>query len=95
MKYLQYHWRSRTFVVLLISVVISVLLIFLELTDWAAQINQQGYSHGGEGGEGNKMPSFLRYILPFVKELVLIGVPMLLTLLVLKLSNITKRKMQK
>ena len=95
MKYLQYHWKSRTCVVLLISVVISMLLISLELTDWAAQINQQGYSHGGEGGEGNKIPSFLRYVLPFVKELVLIGGPLLLTLLVLKLSSITKRKMQK
>lgn len=95
MKYLQYHWKSRTCVVLLISVVISMLLISLELTNWAAQINQQGYSHGGEGGEGNKIPSFLRYVLPFVKELVLIGGPLLLTLLVLKLSSITKRKMQK
>jgi len=88
MKYLQYHWKSRTFVVLAISIVVSTLLISLELTDWAAQINQQGYSHGSEG-EG--IPSVLRYILPFAKELVLIGVPLLLSLLLMKVLRWLRR----
>ncbi|MGY8896847.1 MAG: hypothetical protein ACKVI8_02360 [Paraglaciecola sp.] len=91
MKYLQYHWKSRTFVVLAISIVVSILLISLELTDWAAQINQQGYSHGSEGGDGKGIPSALRYILPFVKELVLIGVPLLLSLLLMKVSRWIRR----
>ncbi|MDO6840497.1 hypothetical protein Q4602_13505 [Paraglaciecola chathamensis] len=88
MKYLQYHWKSRTFVVLAISIVVSILLISLELTDWAAQINQQGYSHGSEG---KGIPSALRYILPFVKELVLIGVPLLLSLLLMKVLRWLRR----
>lgn len=91
MKHLQYHWKSRTLVVLVISIVISMLLVLLESTDWAAQINQQGYSHGGEDGEGKGIPSVLRYILPFVKELVLIGVPLLLSLLLMKVLTWFKR----
>lgn len=88
MKYLAYRWRARGIVVVSISILLSVLLILLDRTDWAAHINQQGYLHGGEG---NKIPIFLRYILPFVKELVLIGVPLLLTLLFLKIFGMLKR----
>jgi hypothetical protein len=94
MKYLQTEWKTRLPVVMLISIAISALLVGLELTDWAAQINQEGYSHGE--GEGPSGPSVLMYILPFVKEVVLIGVPMALSLLVMKLfgrkKNTSKRR---
>lgn len=94
MKYLQYNWKSRVLVILIISIIVSALMVTLELTDWAEQINLQGYSHGSDS-EGDKqranIPPALMYILPFVKEIVLIGVPMLLTLLILKLSSMLKR----
>ncbi|XPF93231.1 hypothetical protein ACM9HF_14535 [Colwellia sp. RE-S-Sl-9] len=91
MKYLQYRWQSRLFVVALVSCLLSVLLVGLEFTGWAEQINQLGYSHGeNEGGERN-IPAAMMYILPFIKEFVLIGVPLLLTLLWIKLFK--KRKM--
>ncbi|XQW84020.1 hypothetical protein ACOYR1_12830 [Thalassotalea piscium] len=92
MKYLQYRWKSRLAVVLLISVVVSWLLVTLDQTGWAEQINLQGYSHGeGDGAERN-MPSVLMYILPFVKEIILIGVPMLITVLLAKLFTRVKKK---
>ncbi|QIZ77935.1 hypothetical protein [Ferrimonas lipolytica] len=91
MKYLQQDWQARTAIIVLVSVVISIAMIALELTPWAEQINLQGYEHGG-GKEGKKsMDSALIYILPFVKVLVLTGVPLLITLIVLKVTNTIKR----
>lgn len=92
MKHLQQNWKTRTSLVLIVSVLISLLLVTLELTDWAAQINQQGYSHGAPEGEQPNIPSFLMYILPFIKELILMGVPMFLTLGIAKLIGLTKRR---
>ncbi|MGJ8694072.1 MAG: hypothetical protein ACSHW0_16510 [Thalassotalea sp.] len=83
MKYFQYHWQSRLLIALLVSCTISALLLTLALTSWAVQINQLGYSHGENDGE-RAIPAVLMYILPFVKELILIGMPLLLTLLWLK-----------
>ena len=57
MKYLQKHWRSRTAIVLFLSTIVGLLLISLELTAWAAQINHQGYSHGA----GEEVPRMLEY----------------------------------
>ena len=85
MKHLTQQWQSRTSIVLIVSIVVSLLLVTIELTDWAAQINLAGYTHGSPDGEKPNIAPILMYILPFVKELVLIGVPMLLTLGVIKL----------
>ena len=68
-----------------------ILLVSLEWTSWAEQINAQGYSHGDGEGRGN-MPTILRYILPFVKELILIGVPMLITVGIAKLIGRFKKR---
>ena len=91
MKHLKQQWKTRTSIVLVVSVLVSLLLVSLELTDWAAQINQQGYSHGAAEGEKPRITPILMYILPFVKELILIGVPMLLTLGIAKLLGLIKR----
>ncbi|MEH6713065.1 MAG: hypothetical protein V7733_17775 [Paraglaciecola polaris] len=91
MKYLQYQWKTRLVVVLLISIGVSILLMGLDVTPWAQQINLRGYSHGADEGEGPNIPSFLLYVLPFVKELILIGIPLLLTLLWLKLTQVIRR----
>ena len=95
MKYLQDHWKSRFVIVMFVSVILSALMVLLELTDWAEHINQLGFSHGkgGEGAEGEKknIPAIMMYILPFIKEFILIGVPMLLTLLWIKLFSKVKR----
>ncbi|GIU52589.1 MULTISPECIES: hypothetical protein [Shewanella] len=88
MKHLNYRLKPRLTVALAISVVISLMLILLELTPWAEQINLQGYSHGN--GEKPDIPSYMRFILPFVKELILIGVPMLLTVFVMKFYGFLK-----
>ncbi|WP_440874188.1 hypothetical protein [Thalassotalea sp. PLHSN55] len=92
MKYLKVHWRQRVFLLSLVSVSISLLMISLELTDWAQQINELGFSHGDNENNGKSIPSAMRYILPFVKELVLIGVPMGLALLWLKILRKLKHK---
>ncbi|ASM49007.1 hypothetical protein PESP_a0809 [Pseudoalteromonas espejiana DSM 9414] len=90
MKHLKQQWQSRTSIVLIVSLLVSLLLVSLELTDWAAQINQQGYTHGAPDGEKPNIAPVLMYILPFVKELILIGVPMLLTLGIAKLIGLIK-----
>lgn len=90
MKYLQKHWQSRTTIVLITSIIIGILLATLDLTTWAEQINQQGYSHGAGEEGARKIPAIMRYILPFVKEFILIGVPLLITLGWLKISKIVK-----
>jgi hypothetical protein len=92
MKYLQYHWKPRLVSVLLVSVAVSLLLVALDQTSWAQQINLQGYSHGESEGAGPNIPYVLMYILPFLKEIVLIGVPMLITLLFVKLFGQFKHK---
>lgn len=91
MKHLKQQWQSRTSIVLIVSVLVSLLLVSLELTDWAAHINQQGFTHGPADGEKPNIAPVLMYILPFVKELILIGVPMLLTLGIAKLLGLIKR----
>ncbi|MCJ2376313.1 hypothetical protein LNL84_05635 [Vibrio sp. ZSDZ34] len=89
MKYLKYHWKPRLSVVMTLSIIISALMVMLEMTDFANQINQQGFSHGD--GDGPSGPAALMFILPFVKEIILIGVPMLLALLVMKTLGRKKR----
>jgi len=99
MKHLKINWKSRATLLLVVSIIISLLMISLELTSWAEQLNQQGNlphgdshggGHGGDKGKGD-MPSILRYILPFVKEIVLIGVPLFITLGLMKLTALCKR----
>jgi len=97
MKHLKINWKSRATLLLVVSIIISLLMILLELTSWAEQLNQQGnlphgdaHGHGGGKGKG-EMPSILRYILPFVKEIVLIGVPLFITLGLMKLTALCKR----
>ncbi|MBU2871410.1 hypothetical protein [Colwellia sp. E2M01] len=85
MKYLKKDWKFRSSILLIVSVLVSALLILLEMTDWAAQINLNGYSHGSDNEGKKDIPSFLMYVLPFVKELVLIGVPMFISLMLIKL----------
>jgi hypothetical protein len=89
MKYLLNRWKPRSAIILAASLGISIFMIALEMTDWATQINQQGYSHGD--GEPSNPASVLQYILPFVKEMVLIGVPMSLSLFLMRLFGRKRR----
>jgi hypothetical protein len=95
MKHLQYNWKSRAFIISIVSIIICILLVSLELTSWADQINQQGFSHGKGGKDKPDLPAILMYILPFFKELILIGVPLLLTLGLMKVPLLIKRKKAK
>jgi len=95
MKHLKQQWKTRTSIVLIVSVLVSLILVTLERTDWAIQINLQGYSHGAPEGEKPNIAPILMYILPFVKELVLIGVPMLLTLGIIKLFGLMKKRFKR
>ncbi|WP_341205821.1 hypothetical protein [uncultured Psychrosphaera sp.] len=90
MKYLQYRWKQRLLIVLLVSITMSILMMGLELTDWAVNINQTGYSHGDNDTKPN-IPPILMYVLPFIKEIILIGVPLFLTLIWIKIVNKIKR----
>jgi hypothetical protein len=91
MKYLKFNWMSRVVIIFVISILVSALLVSLELTNWADQINEQGYSHGNIDGENSNIPSIMMYALPFVKELILIGIPLFLTLGLMKMPALLKR----
>ncbi len=71
---------------------LGVLMINLELTEWAQQINESGYSHGNKNDQKSNFPEVLKYIIPFIKELILIGVPLMLTLLWIKLVKAIKNR---
>lgn len=92
MKHLHVAWKPRLAVILSVSLLLGVFIMTLDQTSWAEHINLQGYSHDGEEGEGRAMPTVLRYILPFVKEFVLIGIPMILTILLTKLVRVFTSK---
>lgn len=92
MKYLAEHWQSRTLIILFVSVIIAIALVGLEYTDWANKINRVGYNHDEGNSEGKRnIPDYMMYILPFVKELILIGVPLFITLFWLKMANAIRK----
>lgn len=91
MKYLQKHWQSRTAIVLIVSTIVGLLLTSLELTAWAEKINHQGYSHDAGEEVARNIPTVMRYILPFVKEIILVGLPLLITLGWLKITKKVKK----
>ena len=64
----------------------------LELTEWAQRINEVGYSHGNKSDQKSNFPEVLKYIIPFIKELILIGAPLMLTLLWIKLVKAIKNR---
>lgn len=92
MKYLQRNWRSRLLMTLLISSLLSILLVALDQSEWAAQVNAQGMEsgNGGEHHKGNKS-AVLMMILPILKVMILTGVPMFLTILLMKILITFKR----
>jgi hypothetical protein len=94
MKFLKKNWKSRSTIVVFISLLVGLLMIALEQTQFASDINATGYHHGGDGeGEGRpNIPSAVLFILPFVKALVLIGVPLLIARLIANILGFFSRK---
>ena len=80
MKYLARYWQKRTLIVLLISLVLSLAVWCLELTEVAARMNAAGLlEEAHDSGENRaKFSATLRFILPFVKLAVLTLVPAIL-----------------
>ncbi|MBT3135038.1 hypothetical protein KL866_07965 [Alteromonas sp. ALT199] len=90
MKFIKKDWKSRTAIVVGISVCIGLLMITLEQTQFAQDINAAGYQHGGEGKPD--IPAAILFILPFIKALVLIGVPLLIARLLASILRLVSRK---
>ena len=52
MKFVKKNWQSRSAIIVGISLVVGLLMITLEQTPYASDINAAGYQHGGEGKPG-------------------------------------------
>lgn len=81
MTVLKKNWKSRTLWISAISIIVSLIMMTLTFTDWAEAMRIGGELaiQGNEGIDPEReMPAVLMYIVPFIKEFVLIGVPMLL-----------------
>lgn len=92
MKFLKKNWKSRSTIIVFISLLVGLLMIALEQTQFASDINATGYHHGGEGEGRPNIPSAVLFILPFVKALVLIGVPLLIARLIANILGFFSRK---
>lgn len=92
MKFVKINWKFRSSVVVAISVILGLLMIALDQTQFANNINAAGWSHGGEGEGRPNIPSIVLFILPFVKALVLIGVPLLLARVMANILGLFSRK---
>lgn len=90
MKYVKEEWKFRVTIVLSVSIVVSVLMVMLDQTQWATNINAMEWHHGGEGKPD--IPTIVLFILPFVKAIVLIGLPFLLARGVANLMAFVRRK---
>ena len=90
MKFVKKNWQSRSAIIVCISLVVGLLMITLEQTPYASDINAAGYQHGGEGKPD--IPAVVLFILPFVKALVLIGVPLLIARLLANILRLVSRK---
>jgi|GEM_PF-516811 len=84
MERLTENWFSRTLIILVISCLVAWCMYYLEFTDWATAIDATPIDNNA-GREGQRPAQALLYILPFIKEVVLIGVPLALTVLTKKL----------
>ena len=90
MKFLNKNWKSRSAIIIVVSVLTGLLMMTLEHTQFASNINASGWHHGGEGKPD--IPGIVLFILPFIKALVLIGVPLLLARVVAKILGIFSSK---
>lgn len=93
MKFIKINWKFRAAIVVGISVCIGLLMIALEQTQFAKDINVAGYQHGGEGKPD--IPAVILFILPFIKALVLIGVPLLIARLLANILRLVSRKVSR
>jgi hypothetical protein len=81
MTVLKRNWKSRTLWISAISIIAALIMMTLTFTDWAdaMRIGGELAIQGSDGTQPEReIPAVLMYIVPFIKEFVLIGVPMLL-----------------
>lgn len=76
------YWLSRTIWIVAVSLVVSILLSLIGLMPWADNIRAAAGSMVivASPDAGEPSASLAMYILPFVKEIVLIGLPMALAI---------------
>jgi hypothetical protein len=77
-----------TMIILLDSTLVILIARLIAQTEWAASLRETVSSNGEEEGPSE----VFRYVLPFVKELVLIGVPGGLLLAILRIKKSIKQK---
>ena len=88
MTVLAKDWKFRMFIILLVLVVTSLLSTSLTFTTWAEEVRMAStvlVEQSSQQEEVQTIPKLLMFVVPFIKEAILIGVPLLLGLLVGKL----------
>lgn len=90
MKFVQERWKTRSFIILSLSLVACALLWTVSLTEWAVGVNTAIQ----EPHEEKEIPDLIKYFASFIKVLVLTFVPCGICLGVLKLIKGIKRKLK-
>jgi hypothetical protein len=88
MKYVKEDWIRRSSIVLVVSLIVSVLLWTLSLTDWAATMNTA--QHLGNHPEREAPPAILMFIMPFIKVTLLTVIPAAICLFVVRAARWVK-----
>jgi ABC-type Fe3+ transport system permease subunit len=77
------HWRKRTVVIVLVTMLVCCLMVWLQVTDWAQDVRVAALEPEQRKGE---LPSVGKiYLMSVVKALILMGVPTLLGIAVIGL----------
>jgi hypothetical protein len=81
MSILTQSWKQRTSWLVLVSLLVGLLLTLLTFTDWAEGMRIVDAASASQPPEGDRdMPAALMIIAPFIKEFVLIGIPLAMSL---------------
>lgn len=95
MTVLAKDWKFRMLIILLVLAVTSLLSTLLTFTTWAEEVRMAStvlVEQGSQQEEVQTIPKLLMFIVPFIKEAILIGVPLFLALLAGKLYARGKSK---
>lgn len=82
MHELSKNWKIRSFIISLIILITCVLFYLLDSSDWANAMrldvmeNNDNIERDKDRGDGSFVASILGFLASFLKEFVLIGVPM-------------------
>lgn len=84
MNHLTYHWKKRSFIIMVISTVLCGLLWLLSLSEWAIAMNDVVREPHNDRPDA---PALLMLIMPLIKVTMLTIVPAAICIAVMKTTK--------